>query len=80
VQGHTDNVGSVEQNRYLSEERAKTVMQYLVSKGVDPGIMIAVGFGETRPVFANSTDYGRAQNRRVQLRRIPPPPKGPAVP
>lgn len=80
VQGHTDNVGSPEQNKYLSDERAKTVVEYLVSKGVDAGTMVAVGFGETRPVFANTTDYGRAQNRRVQLRRIPPPPKGPAVP
>ncbi|HUR19276.1 MAG TPA: OmpA family protein [Vicinamibacterales bacterium] len=80
VQGHTDNVGTPAQNKYLSDERAKTVVQYLVSKGVDPGILTAVGFGEERPVFSNSTDYGRAQNRRVQLRRIPPPPKGPAVP
>ncbi len=80
VQGHTDNVGSPAQNKYLSDERAKTVVQYLISKGVDPGILMAVGFGEERPVFSNATDYGRAQNRRVQLRRIPPPPKGQPVP
>ena len=80
VQGHTDNVGTEAANRILAQGRAQTVVDYLVSKGVDRNTLTAKGFGEDRPVFSNSTLYGRAQNRRVQLRRVPPPPKGPPVP
>ena len=80
VQGHTDSVGTAESNRTLAQGRAQAVVDYLVSKGVPRGIMTARGFGEDRPVFSNSTIYGRAQNRRVQLRRVPPPPAGPVVP
>lgn len=74
VEGHTDSVGTAAYNQSLSQARAQTVMDYLVSQGVDRGIMTAQGFGFDRPVFSNSTEEGRAQNRRVQLRRIPPPP------
>lgn len=80
VQGHTDSIGSAELNRNLAQARAQTVVDYLVSRGVDRSIMTAVGFGPDRPVFSNSTVYGRAQNRRVQLRRVPPPPTGQPVP
>jgi outer membrane protein OmpA-like peptidoglycan-associated protein len=80
VQGHTDSVGTREHNRTLGQGRAQTVVDYLVRKGVDRGILNAVGFGYDRPVFSNGTVYGRAQNRRVQLRRIPPPPTGQPVP
>ena len=80
VQGHTDSVGTGAANRILAQGRAQTVVDYLVSKGVDRSTLVATGFGEDRPVFSNSTLYGRAQNRRVQLRRIPPPPKGKPVP
>jgi outer membrane protein OmpA-like peptidoglycan-associated protein len=80
VAGHTDNVGTPEHNRVLAQGRAQTVVDYLVSKGVPRGSMRAVGFGQDRPVFSNRDAYGRAQNRRVQLRRIPPPPTGPPVP
>ena len=76
VQGHTDSIGTAEANRILAQARAQTVVDYLVSKGVDRSILIATGVGLDRPVFSNSTVYGRAQNRRVQLRRIPPPPMG----
>ena len=79
VQGHTDSIGTREHNRVLAQGRAQTVVDYLVSRGVDRGILTAVGFGYDRPVFSNSTIYGRAQNRRVQLRRIPEPPTGPPV-
>ena len=75
VEGHTDSVGTAEYNKTLSQARAQTVVDYLVSKGVDRGIMTAVGFGFDREVFSNTTLEGRAQNRRVQLRRIPLPPK-----
>ncbi len=77
VEGHTDNIGTVEYNRVLSQARAQSVVDYLVSHGVDRGILTAQGYGFDRPVFSNSTVEGRAQNRRVQLRRIPPPPTVP---
>lgn len=80
VQGHTDNVGSPEHNRTLAQGRAQTVVDYLVSRGVSRNILTAKGFGADSPVFSNSTVYGRAQNRRVQLRRVPPPPTGQPVP
>jgi outer membrane protein OmpA-like peptidoglycan-associated protein len=79
VQGHTDSVGTREHNQTLSEGRAQSVVNYLVSRGVDRNILTAIGYGYSRPVFSNSTVYGRAQNRRVQLRRIPAPPTGPPV-
>jgi outer membrane protein OmpA-like peptidoglycan-associated protein len=74
VEGHTDNVGTPAHNETLSHARANAVVDYLVSKGVDRGILEAKGWGENRPIFSNSTAEGRAANRRVQLRRIPKPP------
>ena len=79
VQGHTDSIGSAQANKVLAQGRAQTVVDYLVSKGVSRSILMATGVGPDRPVFSNSTEYGRAQNRRVQLRRIPAPPTGPAI-
>jgi outer membrane protein OmpA-like peptidoglycan-associated protein len=76
VQGHTDSVGTAAANKTLAQGRAQSVVDYLVTKGVDRTSLTASGFGQERPVFSNSTVYGRAQNRRVQLRRIPPPPTG----
>jgi outer membrane protein OmpA-like peptidoglycan-associated protein len=80
VQGHTDSVGSAEDNRILGQGRAQAVVDYLVTRGVDRSILTARGFGQDRPVFSNTTLAGRAQNRRVQLRRIPDPPTGRPVP
>jgi outer membrane protein OmpA-like peptidoglycan-associated protein len=81
VQGHTDNVGTPEHNLILSRGRAQAVIDYLVNHGVDRGHLMAVGYGETRPVVTNTTVEGRAQNRRVQLRRRPEgPPPGRPVP
>lgn len=74
VEGHTDSVGTDADNKVLSQARAQTVVDYLVSQGVSRSIMVAVGFGSERPVFSNVTDAGRAENRRVQLRQIPLPP------
>ncbi len=74
VEGHTDSVGTAEYNHTLSHARARTVMDYLISQGVERVILESTGFGYDRPVFSNSTEAGRAENRRVQLRRIPPPP------
>jgi outer membrane protein OmpA-like peptidoglycan-associated protein len=67
VEGHTDNVGSDTSNQTLSEERANTVRDFLVSQGVKPDDVEARGFGKTEPVASNDTASGRQLNRRVDL-------------
>jgi outer membrane protein OmpA-like peptidoglycan-associated protein len=67
VEGHTDSVGTVEFNQILSKQRAEAVRSFLVSKGVDPGRIKAVGKGKASPVAENDTPEGRAQNRRVEI-------------
>ena len=67
VQGHTDSTGSEQHNQDLSERRARSVHNYLVGRGIDGGRMTAVGYGETLPVADNDTDWGRQQNRRVDV-------------
>ncbi len=70
VQGHTDNTGSAKYNQWLSEKRAQKVKDYLVSKGIDSSRLEAKGYGLTQPVASNATGEGRAQNRRVELKRL----------
>ncbi len=67
VEGHTDSTGTDEYNQSLSERRSESVRQALIERGVNPGSVFAVGFGESRPVASNSTHQGRSQNRRVEL-------------
>ena len=67
VEGHTDSVGSDEYNLKLSENRANSVRDYLVSQSIDPASVTAKGFGETMPVADNRTAAGRQANRRVEL-------------
>jgi len=67
ITGHTDSIGAEEYNQGLSERRAGAAKEYLVSKGVAPGRLKALGYGETRPIATNATREGRAQNRRVEL-------------
>jgi outer membrane protein OmpA-like peptidoglycan-associated protein len=67
VEGHTDNVGSDEFNQRLSEQRADSVRDYLVSQGLSGEAISAIGLGKTMPVTTNSTAAGRQQNRRVEL-------------
>lgn len=69
IQGHTDDVGPAESNRELSSLRAESVRQYLIRAGIDGGRLTAVGYGEDLPVTDNTTDVGRATNRRVELVR-----------
>lgn len=69
VQGHTDNTGSVAGNNRISQARAEAVRQYLISKGVAANRLTARGYGPSQPKVANTTAEGRAQNRRVELRR-----------
>ena len=66
--GYTDNVGDKQFNMKLSDERAKNVMAELVKLGVEPARMSAEGYGEDHPVADNSTEEGRAKNRRISLR------------
>lgn len=71
IDGHTDNTGSAQYNQQLSEQRAVAVGQYLNQRGVDARRLLVVGFGETRPIADNSTEFGRQQNRRVEIRISP---------
>ncbi len=70
VAGHTDNTGSAAHNMKLSEARARSVMNYLISKGVGPAMLSEKGYGKNEPVADNKTAEGRAKNRRVGLRRV----------
>ena len=70
VAGHTDNTGSAAYNLKLSDKRAKSVMDYLISKGVPASQLSEKGYGLTEPVGDNKTAEGRAKNRRVGLRRM----------
>ena len=67
VAGHCDVVGSDAYNQQLSEKRAKSVMNYFISKGIDAKSLTAVGYGKFKPVAPNDTEEGRAKNRRVEL-------------
>ncbi|MDR6840811.1 OmpA family protein [Pseudoxanthomonas sacheonensis] len=71
VSGHTDSVGSDAANQTLSVQRANSVGNYLIGKGLVRERFEIVGFGETRPVASNDTDSGRALNRRVEIRVLP---------
>lgn len=67
IGGHTDNVGKPAANLALSMERAKAVMNYVISKGIDPNRLTAKGYGMTQPIAENTTAAGRAQNRRTEV-------------
>ncbi|MEZ0470184.1 OmpA family protein [Luteimonas salinilitoris] len=71
IAGHTDSVGSDSYNQQLSERRAQAVAGYLGTKGIAQQRMITVGAGKTRPIADNSTEAGRAQNRRVEITLVP---------
>jgi len=67
---HTDNVGTSEYNKKLSNERSKTVVDYLINKGIDKTRLKYIGYGEDRPIASNKTENGRAKNRRTEFRII----------
>ena len=67
IDGHTDSQGSDESNQVLSENRAKSVKDYLVKKGVEENRLKSTGFGETKPIADNKTAAGRAKNRRTEM-------------
>jgi OOP family OmpA-OmpF porin len=68
IQGHTDSTASEAHNLDLSRRRAQTVMKYLQNKGVAASRMTAKGYGESRPIDTNTTDKGKSNNRRVELK------------
>ena len=67
VSGHTDNQGNLQHNITLSQNRAKTVVDYLVQKGIASGRIVAKGYGPKQPVADNETPEGRAENRRTEF-------------
>lgn len=67
VEGHTDNVGNSKSNKALSDDRAKAVVTEILAQGIDAKRLIAVGYGQEKPVADNQTEEGRAMNRRVEL-------------
>jgi outer membrane protein OmpA-like peptidoglycan-associated protein len=68
VEGHTDNVGAAAYNLDLSQKRARSVAEYLISKGINASRVTAKGYGMTRSVESNETDAGKAANRRTEMR------------
>ncbi|TAE31580.1 MAG: OmpA family protein [Cytophagales bacterium] len=65
--GHTDNVGGNELNQKLSQDRADSVREYFIGKGIEPDRVASKGYGETKPVATNDSDEGRQRNRRVEF-------------
>lgn len=70
IAGHTDDIGSDEDNLILSQRRAETVYNYLTSKGIEPERITPIGYGEHYPLATNRTPEGRAKNRRIEIRVI----------
>lgn len=70
IAGHTDSDGAESYNQTLSEERAESVFNYLVSKGIDARRLTTVGYGETRPVVPNTSAANKAMNRRIEFEVI----------
>lgn len=67
IEGHTDSRGSKSLNRKLSMFRAEAVRQYLIKKGIDPKRLESAGFGDTKPIASNATEFGRRLNRRTEV-------------
>ncbi len=68
VSGHTDAVGDKDYNVALGERRAQAVVAYMVGQGMEADRLTAVGLGFSQPIADNSTDEGRAMNRRIEFR------------
>ncbi len=70
IAGHTDSIGTHQYNMKLSQNRALAVKNFLVKHGINPGRLIARGYGDTKPVAPNTTEKGRKLNRRVEIKII----------
>jgi OOP family OmpA-OmpF porin len=68
IEGYTDNQGTADHNLELSGQRALTIKKWLMQNGIAENRLIAVGFGQDKPVAPNTTDEGRAQNRRTEFK------------
>lgn len=71
IAGHTDSRGSDSYNKNLSVQRANSVKNYLAGRRVTFNRMAAIGYGESRPIADNVSEYGQAQNRRVEITLVP---------
>ncbi len=83
IEGHTDSVGPADYNLRLSDDRAHSVREALVERGVDGGRMEAIGYGESKPIASNRTKKGKQANRRVEFNIVQanaPPPEAPPAP
>ncbi len=67
ISGHTDNTGSLRINQKLSRDRASSVVNYLVGKGIPQEMLESKGYADTQPVAENNTTEGRTKNRRVEF-------------
>ena len=67
IGGHTDNSGSSTTNKLLSDNRAKSVLSYLIAKGINPNRLSAKGYGDSKPIDNNETEKGKANNRRTTI-------------
>ncbi len=70
ISGHTDNVGKTEDNLKLSDDRAQAVVKYLTAKGINPNRLSYKGYGASQPIAPNTTEEGRSQNRRTEVKVI----------
>jgi len=70
IGGHTDSSGAASYNKALSQKRAESVREYLISKGAKAGNLISRGYGESSPIADNKTRDGRAKNRRVEMKLL----------
>jgi len=70
IEGHTDNQGEPENNKIFSFRRAQAISNYFLSKGLSSNKFEVVGIGDDVPIADNSTEEGRARNRRVVLIRV----------
>ena len=68
ISGHTDNTGSLKVNTRISKERAKAVVDYIVSQGINSSRLESKGYAFTQPISPNDTEEGREKNRRVEFK------------
>jgi len=70
IQGHTDNIGAKPANVMVSGQRAKSVLDWLTKHGIDESRLVARGYGDAAPLADNTTEDGRARNRRIVLKKL----------